>query len=233
MKPDLKKPESTNILPMKLILFGTPGVGKGTQAKILAEKYHAAHLSTGDMLRAAIEQKTPLGLSAKKFMDLGELVPDDVIIGMIQEILASPKAKGGFILDGFPRTVTQAESLDKMLTLYGLPIDKVVNIDVAEDVVVKRLSGRLTCPNCGTIYNTFDKPPKVHDVCDVCGHVGLPQREDDKENVVRDRLKVYHSKTEPVLKYYRAKGSIVDVDGSKPVIEVTKAIEQNVLNGKA
>jgi adenylate kinase len=210
---------------MKLILFGTPGVGKGTQAKALAQKYSVAHLSTGDMLRAAIEQKSKLGMEAKAFMDKGELVPDAVIIGMIEETLASPKAQAGFVLDGFPRTVAQAEALDEMLSRRHLALDKIINITVAEEDVVKRLSGRLTCPNCGAIYNKFFQPTRVANTCDKCGHVGLTQRDDDKEETVRHRLTVYHKSTEPVLNYYRTKKGVVNVDGAKAVDDVTRSIE--------
>ncbi len=211
---------------MKLILFGMPGVGKGTQAKILSQKNGAIHISTGDMLRANIQNGTPLGAMAKDYMDKGELVPDNLIIAMIEEVLSSPKAKKGYVLDGFPRTVAQAESLETILWRANVPLDKAINIVVDEEEVVRRLSGRITCPKCGAIYHKYNQPPKVENICDVCGHVGLIQRNDDKEETVRHRLKVYHENTEPVLQFYRNKGTMVDIDGAKPVEEVTAAIEQ-------
>ncbi len=218
---------------MRLILFGTPGVGKGTQAKILAEKYHVAHLSTGDMLRAALEAQTPLGLQAKTYMDKGELVPDSVIIGMIEQVLKSDEAKNGYLLDGFPRTVAQAEALDKILEQTAQKLDRVINLTVMEEEVVRRLSGRITCANCGAIYNKFYQPPKVDGKCDKCGSTDLRQREDDKEETVRRRLKEYHAKTEPVLSYYRAKNLVADVDANKTIEEVTKAIEVLTLKRQA
>jgi len=207
---------------MRLILFGTPGVGKGTQAKILAEKYHVAHLSTGDMLRAALEAQTPLGLQAKAYMDKGELVPDAVIIGMIEQVLKSDEAKNGYLLDGFPRTVAQAEALDKILGQASQKLDHVINLTVLEEEVVRRLSGRVTCANCGAIYNKFYQPPKVEGKCDKCGSTDLRQREDDKEETVRRRLK-----------YYRAKNLVADVDANKTIEEVTKAIEALTLKRQA
>jgi adenylate kinase len=209
---------------MKLILFGTPGVGKGTQAHILAEKYHVAHLSTGDMLRAAIKDGTPLGMEAKKYMDKGELVPDDVMIRMIEEILSSESAKAGFILDGFPRTVKQAEALSEMLERNHQTLDRVLNFCVEEEEVVKRLSGRLTCGSCGTIYNKFYKPTKVAGICDNCGSSDLRQRVDDQEETVRQRLRVYHQSTEPVLAYYRERHMTTDIDASKSVPDVTAEV---------
>jgi adenylate kinase len=211
---------------MKLILFGMPGVGKGTQAKILAQKHGAAHLSTGDMLRANIQNGTPLGTMAKGYMDKGELVPDNLIIAMIEEVLSSAKAKKGYVLDGFPRTVPQAESLETILWRANVPIDKAINIVVEEEEVVRRLSGRMTCPNCGAIYHKYNQPPSRENTCDSCGHVGLVQRNDDKEETVRYRLEVYHKNTEPVLQFYRNKGTIMDVNGAKSVEEVTASIEQ-------
>jgi adenylate kinase len=218
---------------MRVILFGTPGVGKGTQAKILAEKYHVVHLSTGDMLRAALEAQTPLGLQAKAYMDKGELVPDTIIIGMIEQELKSDKAKNGYLLDGFPRTVAQAEALDKILEQTAQKLDCVINLTVLEEEVVRRLSGRITCASCGAIYNKFYQPPKVEGKCDKCGSTDLRQREDDKEETVRRRLKEYHAKTEPVLSYYRAKNLVADVDANKTIEEVTKAIETLTLKQQA
>ncbi|MFQ3596912.1 MAG: adenylate kinase [Chloroherpetonaceae bacterium] len=218
---------------MKLILFGMPGVGKGTQAKILAQKHGAVHISTGDMLRANLQNGTPLGTMAKGYMDKGELVPDNLIIAMIEEVLSSAKAKKGYVLDGFPRTVAQAESLETILWRANVPVDKAINIVVDEEEVVRRLSGRMTCPNCGAIYHKYNQPPKVENTCDNCGHVGLIQRNDDKEETVRHRLEVYHKNTEPVLQFYRNKGAIVDVDGAKSVEEVTASIEQLLQSTRA
>jgi len=218
---------------MKLILFGMPGVGKGTQAKILSQKHSVVHISTGDMLRANIQNGTPLGTMAKGYMEKGELVPDNLIIAMIEEVLSSPKARKGYVLDGFPRTVAQAEALETILWRANVPIDKAINIVVDEEEVVRRLSGRMTCPNCGAIYHKYNQPPKVENTCDSCGHVGLVQRNDDKEETVRHRLEVYHKSTEPVLQFYRNKGVIVDVDGAKSVEEVTASIEQLLENARA
>ncbi len=210
---------------MKLILFGMPGAGKGTQAKILSQKHGAVHISTGDMLRANIQNGTPLGLTAKGYMEKGELVPDNLIIAMIEEVLLSPKAKSGYVLDGFPRTVSQAESLETILWRAHMPLDKAINLVLNEAEVVRRLSGRLTCPNCGAIYHKHNQPPQVENRCDRCGHVGLVQRDDDKEETIRHRLAVYHQNTEPVLQFYRNKNALVDVDGAKSVEEVTASIE--------
>ncbi|MCS7012756.1 MAG: adenylate kinase [Chloroherpetonaceae bacterium] len=217
---------------MRMILFGTPGVGKGTQAKILAEKHHVLHLSTGDMLRSAVAAQTPVGLKAKAYMDRGELVPDAVIIEMIEQVLSSPQACKGFLLDGFPRTVPQAEALSDLLQRAGQTLDHVINLTVPEDEVIRRLSGRLTCANCGAIYNKFYQPPKVAGQCDKCGSTDLRQRDDDKEDTVRRRLREYHAKTEPVLEYYRAKGLAIDIDANRSIEEVTQAIEAIALNGK-
>ncbi|MDX2129766.1 MAG: adenylate kinase [Chloroherpetonaceae bacterium] len=211
---------------MKLILFGTPGVGKGTQAKILAEKNQAAHISTGDMLRAEIKNESELGRLAKDFLDRGELVPDDVIIGMIEKVLDSENARGGFVFDGFPRTVPQAEALQQMLERRKSTTIRVVNLVVSEEEVVKRLSGRISCANCGAIYNRFTSPPKSEGKCDKCGSTDIRQRDDDKEETVRNRLSVYHKQTEPVLKFYRALNLVDDIGADRPVQEVTSMIEK-------
>lgn len=214
---------------MKIILFGPPGVGKGTQAQILTHKYHAAHIATGDMLRAATKAGTPLGQEAKKYMDNGELVPDDVIIKMVEEVLSSPKSTGGFVLDGFPRTVSQAKALDVSIGKHDHRLDRVVNLGLDEEEIVRRISGRSSCAACGAVYNTHTHRPKVENTCDVCGSVGqIVQRPDDSEEVIRHRLQVYHKSTEPVLAHYRERGMVCDIAAGQDIEVVTEAIEKCV-----
>ncbi|RUM33139.1 MAG: adenylate kinase [Archaeoglobus sp.] len=204
---------------MNLILLGPPGSGKGTQAKLIVEKYGIPQISTGDMLRDAVAQGTELGKEAKKYMDAGQLVPDEVVIGIVKERLQQPDCEKGFILDGFPRTIPQAEALDKMLEELGKNIDAVINIQVPEEEVVKRIVNRRSCRNCGAVYHLIYNPPKEDNKCDKCGGE-LYQRDDDKEETVRQRYKVYKEQTEPLVEYYEKKGILYNVDGTKNIDEV-------------
>src|SRR5919197_1058229 len=199
---------------MDIILFGPPGAGKGTQAKKLAADFGIPHLSTGDILREAVRQGTELGKRAKPLMDAGKLVPDDLVIDMVEERLRAEDAQKGFILDGFPRTVPQAEALDRALEAQrkGRKIDAVIALEVPEAELVGRLSGRRSCPQCGTAYHVVSQPPKRAGFCDKDG-TGLVQREDDKEDRVKARLRVYAQQTAPLKEWYRAKGLLRSVDG--------------------
>ncbi len=212
---------------MNLILLGAPGAGKGTQAKMIAEKYGLAHIATGDILREAVAKGTELGKKAKEYMDRGELVPDEIVIGIVKERLKEPDCQKGFILDGFPRTLPQAEALDKMLEELGMKIDAVINIAVPEEEVVRRIAYRRTCKKCGAVYHLIYAPPKEDNKCDKCGGE-LYQREDDKEETVRERYRVYRERTEPLIEYYRKKGLLYEVDGTKSIEEVFKQIEETL-----
>ncbi len=209
---------------MNLILLGAPGAGKGTQAKMISEKYGIPQISTGDMLREAVAKGTELGKKAKEYMDRGELVPDEVVIGIVRERLQQPDCSKGFILDGFPRTIAQAEALDKMLDELGMKIDAVINIAVPEEEVVKRIVNRRTCRKCGAVYHLIYNPPKEDNKCDKCGGE-LYQRDDDKEETVRERYRVYKENTEPLIDYYRKKGVLYDVDGTKDINGVWEEID--------
>lgn len=208
---------------MNLILLGAPGAGKGTQAKKIVEKYNIPQISTGDMLREAVAKGTELGKVAKGYMDKGELLPDDVVIGIVKERLKQPDTNNGFILDGFPRTLGQAEALDKMLTELGKNIDAVVNIAVPEEEVVKRIVNRRSCKNCGAVYHLIYKPPAEEGKCDKCGGE-LYQRDDDQEATIRDRYSIYRSQTEPLINYYSKKGLVKDIDGTQAMDDVTKDV---------
>jgi adenylate kinase len=210
---------------MNLILLGAPGAGKGTQAKLIVEKYGIPQISTGDMLREAVAKGTELGKKAKEYMDRGELVPDEVVIGIVKERLKQPDCDKGFILDGFPRTLKQAEELDKMLEELGKKIDAVINVHVPEEEVVKRIVNRRTCKNCGAVYHLIYNPPKEEGKCDKCGGE-LYQRDDDKEETVRARYKVYKEQTEPLIDYYSKKGLLYNVDGTKSIEEVFEEIKK-------
>ncbi|WP_456330571.1 adenylate kinase [Archaeoglobus sp.] len=209
---------------MNLIFLGPPGAGKGTQAKRVVEKYGIPQISTGDMLREAVAKGTELGKKAKEYMDKGELVPDEVVIGIVKERLQQPDCEKGFILDGFPRTIAQAEALDEMLKELNKKIDAVINIVVPEEEVVKRITNRRTCRNCGAVYHLIYAPPKEDNKCDKCGGE-LYQRDDDKEETVRERYRVYRENTEPLIDYYRKRGVLYDVDGTKDIEGVWKEIE--------
>jgi len=215
---------------MNIIFLGPPGAGKGTQAKVLVEKYGIPQISTGDMLREHVAKGTELGLKAKEYMEKGQLVPDEIILSMVKERLSQDDAQKGFILDGFPRTVAQAEALDKLLEEMGKKIEYVLALIVPDEELVTRLTGRRTCKNCGMMYHIKFKPPKVEGKCDVCGGE-LYQRPDDNEETVRNRLKVYHEQTAPLIEYYRKKGVLFEVDGNKSIEEITQQLI-NILEKK-
>ena len=204
---------------MKLIFLGAPGAGKGTQAEIIASKLNIPTISTGNIIREALANGTEMGLKAKSFIEAGKLVPDDVVIGIIKERLADEDCNNGFILDGFPRTIPQAEALDNM----GIIIDKVVDIDVPDENIVNRMSGRRVCKACGSSYHIENKKPKVEGVCDACGGE-LQIRKDDAPETVLDRLNVYHEQTEPLKDYYAKCGKLRSVEGTAPITEITEAI---------
>lgn len=210
---------------MNLILLGGPGAGKGTQAKKLIDKYQIPQISTGDILRAAVKEGTELGRKAKEYMDAGKLVPDEVVIGIIKDRLAQPDCKKGFILDGFPRTVPQAEALDKVLGELGSKIDHVISIEVDEEELVTRLTGRRTCknPSCGMMYHIKFNPPKKEGICDKCGSE-LYQRDDDNEATVRSRLATYNQATKPLIDYYQAKGLLRPIAGVGSIDEIFQKI---------
>ena len=204
---------------MKLIFPGAPGAGKGTQAEIIAGKLNIPTISTGNIIREALANGTEMGLKAKSFIEAGKLVPDDVVIGIIKERLADEDCNNGFILDGFPRTIPQAEALDNM----GIIIDKVVDIDVPDENIVNRMSGRRVCKACGSSYHIENKRPKVEGVCDACGGE-LQIRKDDAPETVLDRLNVYHEQTEPLKDFYAKCGKLRSVEGTAPITEITEAI---------
>ena len=208
---------------MNVILFGPPGAGKGTQAKFIVDRYHVPQISTGDMLRVAVKNKTPLGLIAKKIMDSGGLVSDDVVLGLVAERLALPDCGNGFVLDGFPRTIPQADSLVLILNDLGKRIDHVISLDVDNSVIIVRLSGRRTCSSCGKGFHISFDPPKVSDVCDFCNSV-LIQRDDDSEDTVRNRLSVYDQMTSPLKAYYGSAGLLRHVCGGGAIQEIQHQI---------
>ena len=201
---------------MRLVLLGPPGAGKGTQAKVLAEKYHLLHLSTGDLLREAVKNKTATGSEAKKYMDRGELVPDEIVAKMITDRLAAADKKQGFMLDGFPRTQGQAEILERALAGLGMPLDIVVNLETSEAVILQRLTGRRICRSCGRIYHLKNMPSKKAGICDDCNGE-LYQRDDDKEATIRRRLEVYESQTKELIDFYQAKSLLQNASGDLEV----------------
>ncbi len=208
---------------MNIILLGGPGAGKGTQAKLMIEKYNIPQISTGDILRAAVKEGTDLGKEAKRYMDAGKLVPDEVVIGIIKERLKEPDCEKGFILDGFPRTVPQAEALEKVLEQMGRKIDHVLSIEVPEEELIKRLTGRRTCRECGQGYHIIFNPPKEEGKCDKCGGE-LYQRDDDNEETVKNRLKVYQESTQPLIDFYSKKGLLRPVDGVGSIEDIFQRI---------
>jgi len=208
---------------MRLILLGPPGAGKGTLAKPLIEKYHIPQISTGDILRQAVKDGTELGKSAKSYMDRGDLVPDDVIIGIVKERIKADDCKPGYIFDGFPRTVPQAEALDRVLQELGTPLTAVINMEVPEDVVVARLSGRRTCRKCGALLHVIFNPPVKEGICNACGGE-LYQRDDDNETTIRQRLGVYRQQTFPLIEHYTKQGLIKTIDGSVEAKNVVAAV---------
>ena len=210
---------------MNLLLMGLPGAGKGTQAERIIEKYDIPHISTGDMFRAAIKEETPLGTKAKEFMDAGNLVPDEVTIGIVRERLTKADCSKGFLLDGFPRTTAQAEALEQILADMGRTIHFVLNIDVAEEELLARLTGRRICRNCGATYHVIFNPANIDGVCDKCGGE-LYQRDDDNEKTVATRLQVNISQQQPLLNFYQEKGYLRHIEGSQHIDSVFKEIEE-------
>jgi adenylate kinase len=223
VSPLLEKQEGT----MRIVLLGGPGSGKGTQAKMLIDKLGVPQISTGDIFRAALKEGTPMGLKAKTYMDKGELVPDDVVIGVVEERLTKPDLDKGYMLDGFPRTLAQAEALDKILKNQTKSIDHAILVDVPDEELVARLSGRRTCRNseCGAMFHVMFNPPKVEGKCDKCGSE-LYQRDDDSEATIRERLTVYNNQTAPLINYYDNKGLLRRVKGVGPIQEIFAAIQK-------
>jgi adenylate kinase len=207
---------------MDIILLGPPGSGKGTQAKMIADKYKVKHISTGDILRENVRNGTPLGVEAKKFMNSGKLVPDSLLIDIIKDRLAKPDVKAGWMLDGYPRTTPQAEALDKILPGLGQKIDVVLNVDVPDAELIKRVTGRRMC-KCGTTYHVQFNPPKVAGKCDACG-ADLYQRQDDTEATVKERLQAYHAQTQPLIDFYNKRGIVANINGTGDI----KAIFGNI-----
>jgi adenylate kinase len=215
---------------VNIILLGPPGAGKGTQAKILEDRRGLKQLSTGDMLRAAIAEGSELGKKAKEVMDRGELVSDDIVVGIIADRLDQTDVAKGFILDGFPRNTAQAEALDRMLKTKNLKLDKVIEIKVDDQALIDRIAGRYSCAKCGTAYHDRFSPPRKPGVCDNCGSTEFVKRPDDNPAVVRDRLRVYNNQTAPLVEYYGKTGALRTVDGMAAIGEVTRQIEKK-LNG--
>lgn len=210
---------------MNLMVFGAPGAGKGTQAKFLIEKYGIPQISTGDILRAAISEKTDMGMEAKGFMEKGKLVPDSTIIGIIKDRLTKDDCKNGFILDGFPRTLPQAQALEKLMSDAEISLDKVISLNVPDELIVGRITGRRVCPDCGASFHVEFNPPKAENTCNYCGGT-LEIRKDDNADTVKSRLSAYHEQTAPLIEFYTKMGVILELDGTKEVAEVTK----NMLN---
>ncbi|MFE9447317.1 adenylate kinase [Streptomyces sp. NPDC006739] len=218
---------------MRIVLVGPPGAGKGTQAVRLAEKLRVPHISTGDLFRANISRQTDLGKLAKSYMDAGNLVPDEVTIAMAKDRMEQPDAENGFLLDGFPRNVSQAEALDELLDSEHIKLDAVLDLEVPEEEVVKRIAGRRICRNDSShVFHVTYSPAKKDDVCDVCGGE-LYQRDDDSEETVRKRLEVYHTQTEPIIDYYKAQGLVVTISSLGPVDEITQRALEALKREKA
>jgi adenylate kinase len=219
---------------MRLVLLGPPGAGKGTQGQFVSERLGIPRVSTGDMLRAAASAGVGVGLEAKRYTDKGLLVPDDVILRMVDERIAEPDALSGYLFDGFPRTVNQAETLDQWLLSRGQHLDAVLYLTTEDEAIVTRISGRRVCPACQLTYRLHIRPTDVAETCDFCGH-RLHQRDDDRPECVRERLRTYHQRTEPVVEYYRRQGLLTEIDGDRPIPVVTQDIMQRLepfINGK-
>lgn len=208
---------------MKIIMLGAPGAGKGTQAKKIAEKYDIPHISTGDIFRANIKEGTELGRKAKTYMDQGLLVPDELVVDLVVDRVSKDDASRGYVLDGFPRTIPQAEALDKALEAIGEKMDYAINVEVPDENIIKRMSGRRACVSCGATYHLEHIPPKKEGFCDTCG-AELILRDDDKPETVKKRLDVYHEQTKPLIEYYTKKDILIEVDGTKDMAEVFDAI---------
>lgn len=208
---------------MKIIMLGAPGAGKGTQAKMIAEQYKIPHISTGDIFRANIKNNTELGQEAKSYMDKGQLVPDELTVKILLDRVAQDDCANGYVLDGFPRTIPQAEVLEQELNKLNDKIDYAINVEVPDENIVKRMSGRRACLNCGATYHIKHIPPKQEGICDKCGEK-LVLRDDDKEETVKNRLNVYHEQTQPLIDFYTARGVLKTVDGTVDMKEVFKAI---------
>lgn len=208
---------------LRLVLLGPPGAGKGTQASAIISKYSIPHISTGDIFRANIKNGTKLGKQVEAYMNKGLLVPDELVVSIVKDRLTEEDCKDGFLLDGFPRTVNQAEALDEELKKMNLKLDKVVNIQVGKEILIERAIGRRICKNCGATYHIKFNPPKEENICDKCGGK-LHQRDDDKVETVEKRIEVYHEQTKPLIEYYDKKGLLLNVDGTKPVEEVFNEI---------
>lgn len=208
---------------MKIIMLGAPGAGKGTQAHMIAEKYHLPHVSTGDIFRANIKNGTELGKEAKGYMDRGELVPDELTVRILLDRVAQEDCKNGYILDGFPRNIPQAEVLEKELEKLGEKIDAAIDMEVPDESIIRRMSGRRACSSCGATYHIVNVPPKKEGICDVCGEA-LILRDDDKEETVQKRLDVYHEQTQPLIEFYTQKGILKTVDGTQDMMSVFQTI---------
>ncbi len=212
---------------VRVVLLGPPGAGKGTQAKLLRERFEACQISTGDILRKAVADKTPLGREAERYLNRGELVPDDVIVRLVGERLKQTDCAKGFVLDGFPRTLPQAQSLEGILKEMALPLDGVLSIQVPHDVIVQRLAGRRNCQNCGALYHVNFDPPRNGETCDRCGG-RLQQRDDDREETITTRLRVYESRTAPLANYYRERGNLREINGVGKFEEIQRRIVEAV-----
>lgn len=213
---------------MKLILLGPPGAGKGTQAQRLVNRHNIPQLSTGDMLRAAVAAETEVGKKAKAIMDAGNLVPDEVVNAIVADRIAEDDCTEGFILDGYPRTLKQADALEALLERRGQHLDHVIELKVDDDVLVTRVSGRFSCANCGTVYHDVDRRPKVEGTCDHCGSTEFKRRPDDNAETMRSRLRTYYKETSPLVGYYHCKGTLRSIDGMAAMDEVTESIEEIV-----
>ena len=210
---------------MKIIMLGAPGAGKGSQACRIANEYHLPHISTGDIFRANLKEETELGKQAKSFMDKGELVPDDITIAMLLDRIHKEDCKNGYILDGFPRTIPQAEALKEALAKKDEKIDLALDVEASDELIIKRMAGRRTCPACGAIYHIVTLPPKTEGICDRCG-ADLIQRKDDNEETVKNRLKIYHEVTEPLISYYKKEGILEEIDGAEELDKVFEKVKR-------